>query len=194
MELTVLHRQEFPLQELPGEELLADVAESVSPIFQDKGIEFHLRTEQAYVMADFDLLKTLLINLVDNSIKAGAGRIELGGRKEEKRQVPSGRWYPHNLLCGLRTTDAAWRRKRFPVSRRLSTWWTRPVPESSMGRAWGLPKNAQEIKEHPSCYPVRFSAASVWNFSLTHFSLPPVPLPQPPCSFAAAPSSPWSRP
>ena len=46
MELTVLHRQEFPLQELPGEELLADVAESLSPIFQDKGIEFHLRTEQ----------------------------------------------------------------------------------------------------------------------------------------------------
>ena len=86
MELTVLHRQEFPLQELPGEELLADVAESLSPIFQDKGIEFHLRTEQAYVMADFDLLKTLLINLVDNSIKAGAGRIELGGRKEEIRQ------------------------------------------------------------------------------------------------------------
>lgn len=84
MELTVLHRQEFPLQELPGEELLADAAESLSPIFQEKGIEFQLRTEQAYVMADYDLLKTLLINLVDNSIKAGCSRIELGGRKEEK--------------------------------------------------------------------------------------------------------------
>lgn len=83
MELTVLGRQDFPLTELPGDELLRDVAEGLAPLFTDRQIDFYIRAEQAYVLADYDLLKTLLLNLADNSIKAGATKIELLGRMKE---------------------------------------------------------------------------------------------------------------
>lgn len=83
MDLTVLGRQDFPLQEMAGDQLLKDVAEGLSPFFQEKGIDLALQAEAAYIRADYDLLKTLLINLMDNSVKAGCGRIEISGRVTE---------------------------------------------------------------------------------------------------------------
>ncbi len=87
MELTVFSRQDFPLTELPADELLQDVAEGLAPLFREKQIDFQVRAEQAYVLADYDLLKTLLINLTDNSIKAGADRIELSGQIKENKYL-----------------------------------------------------------------------------------------------------------
>lgn len=86
MELTVLGRQDFPLTELPADELLQDVAEGLAPLFLERQVDFHVQAERAYVMADYDLLKTLLINLTDNSLKAGATRIELLGRTDVKKE------------------------------------------------------------------------------------------------------------
>lgn len=86
MELTVLGRQDFPLTELPADELLQDAAEGLAPLFAEKKIDFLLQAQHSYVLADYDLLKTLLINLADNSIKAGATRIELSGQTNEKNR------------------------------------------------------------------------------------------------------------
>ncbi len=83
MELTVLGRQDFPLEEMPADELLRDVTDGLEPLFTEKEIAFRLQADRAYVMADYDLLKTLLINLVDNAIKAGSSRITLWGRQKE---------------------------------------------------------------------------------------------------------------
>lgn len=84
LELTVLGRQTFPLVEMPADELLQDVAESLAPLMEEKKIDLKLEAEQAYIKVDYDLLKTLLINLVDNSVKAGAERIELWGQRKEE--------------------------------------------------------------------------------------------------------------
>lgn len=83
MDLTVLGRQEFPLQEMAADELLRDVSEGLGPLFAEKEIRFELRAEPAYVRVEYDLLKTLLINLMDNSMKAGCGRLELSGERAE---------------------------------------------------------------------------------------------------------------
>ncbi len=94
MELTVLGRQEFPLVEMPADELLRDVAEGLTPLMEEKGVDLRLEAQPAYVKVDYDLLKTLLINLVDNSVKAGARRIVLSGqrREEESSPAPEGRY------------------------------------------------------------------------------------------------------
>lgn len=84
MELTVLGRQDFPRQEMPADELLQDAAEGLAPLFEKEEISFSMQAEPAYVRVDYDLLKTLLMNLVDNSIKAGADQIELQGRKKDE--------------------------------------------------------------------------------------------------------------
>ncbi|MCM1057430.1 MAG: HAMP domain-containing histidine kinase [Firmicutes bacterium] len=89
MDLTVMGKQDFTLTELPGDELLRDVAEGLAPMLSEKQIELKLQAEPAYVRADYDLLKTLLLNLTDNSIKAGSSRIELSGRVREGKYLIS---------------------------------------------------------------------------------------------------------
>lgn len=79
MDLIVLGRQEFILQEMPAQELLRDVSEGLWPLFLERQVELSLRAEAAYIRVDYDLFKTLLINLVDNSLKAGSRRIDLSG-------------------------------------------------------------------------------------------------------------------
>lgn len=81
MDLIMLEKQDFPLTQMPAEELLQDVAESLAPHFPQHRAEFLLQAEPAEVMAEYDLLKTLLLNLIDNSLKAGGSRIRLTGRK-----------------------------------------------------------------------------------------------------------------
>ncbi len=81
MDLTVLGRQDFTLQEMDAEDLFRDVSEGLRPLFAEKGISFSLSADPAYIKVEYDLLKTLLINLMDNSMKAGCSRIELSGRR-----------------------------------------------------------------------------------------------------------------
>lgn len=82
MDLIMLEKQDFPLTQMPAEELLRDVAESLSPLFPQHRAEFLMQAEPAEVMAEYDLLKTLLLNLIDNSLKAGGSRIRLTGQRE----------------------------------------------------------------------------------------------------------------
>lgn len=82
MELFLLEKQTFPLTQMSARELLGDVAESLSPLFPQYSAEFLLEAGPAEVMAEYDLLKTLLLNLIDNSLKAGSSRIRLTGQSE----------------------------------------------------------------------------------------------------------------
>ncbi len=85
MELTVLGRQDFPLTEMSAEELLQDVAEGLSPILSKNQVDLMVQAAPGYVRADYDLMKTLLINLVDNSVKAGSSQITVFGQAEDKK-------------------------------------------------------------------------------------------------------------
>nr|WP_300863952.1 HAMP domain-containing sensor histidine kinase [uncultured Acetatifactor sp.] len=84
MDLTVLGRQDFPLQEMAAEELLADAAGGLEPFFAEKGVSFALWADPAYIRVEYDLFKTLLINLLDNSVKAGCTRLALSGTRERE--------------------------------------------------------------------------------------------------------------
>lgn len=84
MDLTVLGRQDFPLQEMAAEELLADAAGGLEPFFAEKGVSFALSADPAYIRVEYDLFKTLLINLLDNSVKAGCTRLALSGTRERE--------------------------------------------------------------------------------------------------------------
>lgn len=84
MDLTVLGRQDFPLQEMAAEELLADAAGGLEPFFAEKGVSFALWADSAYIRVEYDLFKTLLINLLDNSVKAGCTRLALSGTRERE--------------------------------------------------------------------------------------------------------------
>ena len=79
MELIVLNKQNFTFMELRADELLQDIADTLRPIMEQKGIAFTVTAQPAYVRVEFDLFKTLLLNLIDNAMKADSKHIELMG-------------------------------------------------------------------------------------------------------------------
>ena len=79
MELIVLEKQDFTLALLPVNDLIADAADTLRPMLSKKNAELELNIEPAYVKAEPDLFKTLMLNLADNAAKAGAGRIVISG-------------------------------------------------------------------------------------------------------------------
>ena len=83
MDMTVLNSHEFPLQEVNAEELLSDIEEGLLPILQEKGLHINSEVESAYIKVDYDLFKTLILNIIDNAIKAGSRNITLSGKKED---------------------------------------------------------------------------------------------------------------
>lgn len=85
MDLIILNRQDFILEEMPADELLENIAYTLMPLFAEKRIELRVETDHAYIRVDYDLFKTLLINLIDNSIKAGSTKIKLSGKRYGKR-------------------------------------------------------------------------------------------------------------
>lgn len=85
MDLIVLNRQDFPLQEMRADHLLEEVSGGLYPVFLEKGIAYELQAAQVYIRVDYDLFKTLLLNIIDNSIKAGCSRIELRGSRQDGR-------------------------------------------------------------------------------------------------------------
>jgi len=79
MDLIVLNRQDFVLEELPADELLQNIADTLRPLLLNENIKFRLETAKAYIRVDYDLFKTILLNLVDNAVKAGSTEIILTG-------------------------------------------------------------------------------------------------------------------
>ncbi len=89
MDMTVLNSQAFLLQEMRTDELLNDIVEGLEPIFQEKGLLIHPKIENTYIKVDYDLFKTLILNIIDNSVKAGSKRIELSGNRKGTSYVIS---------------------------------------------------------------------------------------------------------
>lgn len=82
MDLTVLSHGEFSLQRVEADSLLRELSADVAFLMEEKQISFSCEAEQASVAVEYDLFKTLFLNLVDNAAKAGAGQIRVTGRAE----------------------------------------------------------------------------------------------------------------
>lgn len=79
MDLFVLGRNEFLLEAMPAQEVLENVLQGIEPILQDRGANLKVQAENAYIKVEFDLLKTLIWNLIDNATKAGSSEITVAG-------------------------------------------------------------------------------------------------------------------
>lgn len=80
MELFVLDKQDFTLMEMDALEVLGDIAVTMKPVLEKKGAELTVGAEKAYISIEFDLFKTLVMNLIDNAAKADGKHITLTGR------------------------------------------------------------------------------------------------------------------
>lgn len=108
MDLIVLGREDFVLEGLGANEILTNVASSLMPRFREKEIACSLDVDSADVLAEYDLFKTMMINLIDNAIKAGAKKIDIIGKAQRDHYIvtvaDNGRGIPASELS--RITEA----------------------------------------------------------------------------------------
>jgi signal transduction histidine kinase len=89
MDLIVLNRQDFVLEEIPALELLQSSVDGLQPLFAEKNVVPHLKADTALIKVEYDLFKTLLLNLIDNAIKAGCSEVWITGKHKGKRYAVS---------------------------------------------------------------------------------------------------------
>lgn len=79
MDLTVLNHKEFVLQEMQADLLLQELTKEETEIIKEKNVRLSCEAETAYISVEYNLFQSLLLNLIDNSIKAGADNLWLRG-------------------------------------------------------------------------------------------------------------------
>lgn len=87
MDLFVLGRNEFLLEEMPAEEVLENVLLGIGPILKERKAELTVEARPAYIRVEIDLFKTLLWNLIDNATKAGGSQVTVEGKREGNRYL-----------------------------------------------------------------------------------------------------------
>ncbi|MCD8119823.1 MAG: HAMP domain-containing histidine kinase [Lachnospiraceae bacterium] len=79
MDMIVLNRQDFTLESLEATEILDNVLDTVRPMCEKHEVKLHYRADHAYIRVEFDLFKTMIMNFVDNAVKANTKEIYLLG-------------------------------------------------------------------------------------------------------------------
>ncbi|MGI6663940.1 MAG: ATP-binding protein [Christensenellaceae bacterium] len=79
MDLIILSRKDFILEELRIDEFFADIFISVTPLLDKNNVKMEIAIDALYVRAEADLLKTVILNLIDNAVKADAKNIRIFG-------------------------------------------------------------------------------------------------------------------
>jgi signal transduction histidine kinase len=79
LELITLERQDFLLEEMDLKELLRDVEETAFPSALKRKVKLRVEAEEGYARVEYDLFKTLLLNLLDNAFKSGGTQVTLRG-------------------------------------------------------------------------------------------------------------------
>lgn len=70
MEIMVLKLDKLDLKPVSATYLAESVEDSVKLLLDDSGITLYINVDECIINIDFDLIKTVLINLVDNARKA----------------------------------------------------------------------------------------------------------------------------
>lgn len=81
MDLFVLNKQDFFLEKIPVKEMFENLQQGIEPVCEKNGTVLHLELERGSIEVDFDLFKTMILNLVDNAVKADCKDIWISGMK-----------------------------------------------------------------------------------------------------------------
>lgn len=105
MDLIVLDRQHFILEEVDAVLFFEELVGGLQPLFETHQASHTLHIEPAYLRLDYDLFKTLILNLIDNAVKAGCTHIELRGAVQGERYTirvtDNGRGMPETELANI---------------------------------------------------------------------------------------------
>lgn len=82
MDLFVLGRQDFLLEQWSVKEMFDNLQQGIEPVCGKQGVTLHVKAEEGSIRADFELFKTMILNLADNAIKADCKDLWLSGKQD----------------------------------------------------------------------------------------------------------------
>ena len=82
MDLFVLDKQDFLLERMSVKVMLENLEQGIEPVCRKHGAALHMDMEDSIIEVDYDLFKTMVLNLVDNAVKADCKDVWVGGTKE----------------------------------------------------------------------------------------------------------------
>ncbi len=85
MELITLERQTFLLEEMELEPFFADVQDTILPLSRKREVEVEFHCQPGYARMEYDLCKTMVLNLLDNALKSGGSLVTVTGWAKGKR-------------------------------------------------------------------------------------------------------------
>ena len=85
MDIVSLKKSGLKKEEIQTEEMMEDVRRTLNPKLESRKAELDIDVMDEYIFVDYDLFKTVLVNVIDNSLKAGAKKIKVIGERQEGR-------------------------------------------------------------------------------------------------------------
>jgi signal transduction histidine kinase len=83
LELITLEKQSFLLEEMELTPFFRDMQESIRTSAAQRGVEVQFQWEEGYVRMEYDLFKTMLLNLLDNALKSGGTLVTVTGSRQK---------------------------------------------------------------------------------------------------------------
>lgn len=81
MDLFVLDKQEFLLEKMSVKEMFDNLEQGIEPVCRKCGTTLHMDMEDSIIEVDYDLFKTMILNLVDNAVKANCKDVWIDGKQ-----------------------------------------------------------------------------------------------------------------
>ena len=95
---------------MPVREIFDNLKLGLEPICEKRGVIFHLDIAQGELQTDYDLFKTMMLNLIDNAVKADSRDVWVTGRQWERNSTRgTGSDYGSFLYGGqVKVKEATW--------------------------------------------------------------------------------------
>lgn len=88
MDLFVLDKHNFFLEKMSVEDIFANMKQGIEPVCEKYNVSLHMEVEKGSISVDFDLFKTMILNLSDNAVKAGGKDLWIsGGQNSNHYQI-----------------------------------------------------------------------------------------------------------
>ena len=85
LDIIALEKNKIFREETSLSDMVMDIEKTLQVKAEEKHVDIRYDIPDDYLYLDYDLFKTVIVNLIDNSIKAGADKITFSGKRENKK-------------------------------------------------------------------------------------------------------------
>ena len=79
MELITIEDNRFVLEDTSTYDFFEDVQQTIMPAAEKKNVKIAFACEQVFIKVEYDLFKTMVMNLIDNAFKSGGDKVDVKG-------------------------------------------------------------------------------------------------------------------